>query len=172
MIKKTYLVFIVLILMISILAAGNPDIWMPLETLEGKWQAKNDGSIIYQEFQFTLDGKFILMNTKSVFEPSDKNPDGEIHEDIGVFSYDSQRKTHVLRAFYSEGFVNQYVLEKTSAEDHSLTFITEKTENAPEGTRAKLIIKFINDTEMEQSFFVAWPDKEYNCYSTNIFKKL
>ena len=40
------------------------------------------------------------MKTRSVFEPTEKNPKGEIHEDFGVFSYDRTRKTFVMRGFY------------------------------------------------------------------------
>ena len=39
------------------------------------------------------------MKTRSVFEPTEKNPKGEIHEDFGVFSYDRTRKTFVMREF-------------------------------------------------------------------------
>lgn len=41
----------------------------------------------------------------------------------------------VFRQFHSEGFVNQYILDKKDSEMNELTFISEQIENAPEGTK-------------------------------------
>jgi hypothetical protein len=152
-------------------ADADPDIWGPLIHLQGQWKAEDNESTVYQEFRFIMNGKFLLMKTKGIFKPTEKRPEGEIHEDMGVFSYDEERKTHLLRAFYSEGFVNQYTLENDPEGKSSLTFLSENIENAPLGTRAKLVIEFKQQGEMEQSFFVAWPDKEFSCFSMRRFKK-
>lgn len=150
---------------------ATADVWQPLRFLEGTWQGRGEGmsgqSTVTQEYEFVLGGKFLRMQTKAIFEPQEKNPDGEIHEDFAMFSYDKLRRTFVVRAFYVEGFVNTYVLSETSEDGKTFAFETESVENAPPGTRAKLIFKQVADGELEESFFVAFPGKEFGCFSTN-----
>jgi len=90
---------------------------------------------------------------------------------MGLFSFDQSRKTFVLRGFYIEGFVNTYVLDNISDDGKTFTFLTEHIENAPAGTKAKLIFKVINPDELEQSLHVAWPEREFSCYSLNRLKR-
>lgn len=170
---------ILVIFLLPVMALGQPgsdsDKWQPLKFLEGTWEGQGDGmsgvSTVTQEYQFILRGTFLLMKTKSIFKPQEKNPTGEIHEDWGIFSFDQSRKTFVLRGFYVEGFVNQYVLDSVSEDKTVFTFVTEQIENAPPGTKAKLIFKVLNKNEMEESFFVAFPGQEFSCYSINKLKR-
>ncbi len=168
---------IVLFLSSLIAFAGqteNSDIWEPLRYLEGAWVGQGDGmngvSTVTQEYRFILNGKYLRMATKSEFKPQEKNPKGEIHEDIGFFSYDQSRKKFILRGFYIEGFVIQYVGD-VSEDGKTITFETEAIENAPPGTRAKLVYKRKSDNELEECFFVAWPDKDFICMTTNKLKR-
>lgn len=169
-------VAIVLVLSNLIVFAGQNeiDIWEPLRYLEGAWVGQGDGmngvSTVMQEYGFIFNGKFLRMTSKSEFKPQEKNPEGEIHEDIGYFSFDRARKKFILRGFYIEGFVNQYVGD-VSVDGKTLTFETEAIENAPPGTRAKLVLKRISDNEFEESFFVAWPDRDFGCITTNRLKR-
>lgn len=173
--KKIIFFFSMILVMLLVLQAQENDVWQPLRFLEGKWEGQGDGmsgtSVVNQEYRFILKGKFLEMRTKAVFEPQEKNPEGEIHEDFGVFSYDQNRKLFVLRSFYVEGFVNQYILEGNSEDGMTFTFISEMIENAPAGTKAKLIFKRIGDDTMEQSFHVAFPGQEYGCLSVNTIKR-
>jgi hypothetical protein len=109
--------------------------------LEGTWEGKGEGmsgvSSVIQEYQFILDRRFLRMTTQSTFKPQEKNPKGEIHEDLGIFSFDQSRRVFVLRSFYVEGFVNQYVFNPFSENSESMEFVTESVENAPPGTKAK-----------------------------------
>jgi len=96
------------------------DIWKPLKFLEGTWGGGEPGvSKVTQVYKFVLNENFLHMKTRSVFEPTDKNPKGEIHEDFGIFSYDQGRKTFVMRGFYVEGFVNTYVMDVISEDGKS-----------------------------------------------------
>jgi hypothetical protein len=90
MIKKGLLFFIMFLVLISFLSAEHSDTWTSLESLEGRWQAKNEDSTITQEFKFILNKKILSMTTKAVFEPSEKRPGSEVHEDLGVFIFDTQ----------------------------------------------------------------------------------
>lgn len=175
--KKSILYSMILIIPVLIMAQSEQkaDIWQPLRFLEGSWQGGGDGmsghSEVTQKYEFILNGQFLQMQTKSVFEPQEKNPNGEVHKDLAFFSYDKSRKTFVLRAFYIEGFVNTYILSEISEDGAILTFETEAVENAPVGTKAKLVFKQISDNEIEESFFVAFPGQDLACYSTNRLKK-
>lgn len=77
----------------------------------------------------------------------------------------------MMRGFYVEGFVNTYVMENMSEDGKAFTFVTEHVENAPEGTKAKLEFKVLSADEMEQSFYVAFPGREFSCLFNNHLKK-
>ncbi|MBU4254365.1 MAG: hypothetical protein KJ727_07175 [Acidobacteria bacterium] len=151
------------------------DVWEPLRFLEGTWEGTGDGfsgqSVVEQSYTFILNGNFLQMQTRSEFKPQEKNPEGEIHEDMGIFSYDAGRKLFILRGFYIEGFVNQYVLETMPEDGKILEFMTETVENAPSGTKAKLVFNRIDMDKIERSFFVAWPGRDYSCFSVNTLVK-
>lgn len=160
---------LILLLPAAGLAQDTPDPWQPLRFLEGTWIGTGQGfsgaSDVTQTYEFILGGQFLQMATRSEFPPQEANPDGEIHEDMAIFSYDQARETHIMRGFYVEGFVNTYTLDEIT--DSTLTFNTIDVENAPPGTKARLVFKRISDTKLEQSFWVAFPGKELSCFSTN-----
>jgi len=169
----------VILLVLPLLGAAasqndKQDVWQPLRFLEGVWEGRGEGSsgvsAVVLVYRFILGGNFLQGTTKAQFEPQEKNPKGEVHEDIELLSYDQGRKIFVLRGFYSEGFVNHYV-GQISADGSTLTFETEAVENAPKGTRAKLVFLKKGPAELEQSFHVAWPGRDYACMSTNFLKK-
>ncbi len=171
------MIVIVLLLPVLLMAQTEqkPDAWKPLRYLEGTWVGHGEGmsgaSSVTQDYNFILNSQYLQMKTRSVFKPQEQNPKGEVHEDMGIFSFDGSRKKFVMRGFYVEGFVNQYVLDSITDDGSLLTFVTENIENAPAGTKAKLIFKRISDEELEQSFFVAFPGQEFSCYSVNKLKK-
>lgn len=152
---------------------ANP--WDHLRFLEETWEGTGDGmsgvSSVIQNYLFVLNGQFIRMTTKSVFKPQEKNPKGEVHEDFGFFSFDRARNVFVLRSFYVEGFVNQYIFNPESQNGNIIDFATESVENAPPGTKAKLVFNKISEDKIEQSFHVAFPGQEFSCFSTNILQR-
>jgi len=172
--KRTVAVLFLSSLLAFASQSEKNDIWEPLRYLEGVWIGQGNGmsgvSTVTQEYQFILNGEFLRMTTKSEFKPQEKNPKGEIHEDISFFSFDRSRKKFILRGFYIEGFFNQYVGE-VSEKEKTITFETEAIENAPQGTRAKLVFQKLCRDELEQSFFVAWPGRDFSCMSTNQLKR-
>lgn len=151
------------------------DPWETLSFLEGTWTGTGDGmsgtSTVEVKFEFVLGGKFLKVTTRSVFEPQEKNPKGEVHEDIGFISYNQAREVFVFRAFYIEGFVNTYVLSENPDDGNTLTFITEHVEGGPPGTKAKLVFTKKDDGSLEEGFFVAFGGQEYGCFSTNQLTK-
>jgi len=78
-----------------------------------------------------------------VYPQQEKNPKGEVHEDLGL-SYDGKRKKFVLRQFHVEGFVNEYVEQEITADGKTLRFVTERIENIPDGWRGRETYKILN----------------------------
>ncbi len=173
--KKILILILLLPALFSAQTDQKKDVWQSLKVLEGIWEGQGDGmsgiSQVTQEYKFILKGKFLQMKTSSIFEPQEKNPRGEHHEDMAVFSYDQNRKKFILRSFYIEGFVIQYLLDDMGEEEKTLTFVSENVENGPPGTKARLVFKFTKDDEMEQSFFVAFSGSEFSCFVVNNLKR-
>jgi hypothetical protein len=179
------------ILIFAILAAAGPvlsgavqektapaapaDPWAPLRFFVGTWEGQGEGSPGLgrgvQTFEFILRGAFLHVRNKAVFDPQEKNPSGEVHEDWGVFSYDKSRKTFVLRQFHVEGFVNQYVLEALPADGKTFVFVSEAIENIPPGFRARLSYRLVGPDSFEQTFDLASPGQDFQCYSKGIMQR-
>lgn len=173
--KKAVFLICLLPLLVFSHSEQKMDVWKPLRFLEGTWEGTGDGfsgqSTVIQIYSFILNENFILMKTRSEFKPQEKNTEGEIHEDLGIFSYDTIRKKYILRGFYVEGFVNQYLLETVPEDGKILEFITETVENAPPGTKARLVFRRTAPETIEQSFFVAFPGRDESCFSVNSLVK-
>lgn len=155
--------------------AAPADVWAPLRFFVGSWIGQGEGTPGMgkgvQTFEFILRGTFLHVRNKAVFDPQDKNPKGEVHEDWGVFSYDKARKAFVLRQFHVEGFVNQYVLEDPGPDAKTFVFISEAIENIPAGFRARLTYRVLDPDSFEQSFDLAPPGQEFTCYSKGVMKR-
>lgn len=175
--RKRVIILILFVLPLWVMAdvAEKPDTWKPFRYFVGKWKGKGEGmsgiSTGKQEFKFVLNGKYLKVKNKAVFEPQEKNPKGEVHEDFGFFSFDKIRKKFVFRQFHIEGFINQYVLESISDDNKTFTFVSEQIENGPPGLKAKLIYKILSEDEFQLSFELAFPGKDFACYSTGKMKR-
>ena len=88
-----------------------------------------------------------------------------MHEDIGYFSYDKARKKFKLRQFHIEAFVNTFVLDSISADKKTIVFISEDIENIPKGFRAKETYRLVSDNEIEETFEIAEPGKDFAVYT-------
>jgi len=149
------------------------DVWAPLHPLIGEWQGTGaEGkSKVEARYQFVLADKYVEVWHRSVFEPTERNPEGEVHEDKGFISFDANREKFVFRQFHVEGFVNTYALDSLSADGKTIVFNSEAIENAPAGTRAKIEITVSNEDELTAVFHVAWPKSDFQCYSRNHLKR-
>jgi len=153
----------------------SADVWGPLQFLVGNWEGSGEGrpgkSRVRRQYQFVLNGKFLQVKNKSVYDTQEKNPSGEVHEDWGFFSFDRNRGTFVFRQFHVEGFVNQYVLEVPADADQPLRFVSEAIENTPAGWRARETYKKISDDEFIETFDLAEPGKDLEPYTENHFRR-
>jgi len=149
--------------------ATPPDRLALLGPLIGKWTGTTEGEpgrgTVEREYERVLGARFVQVKNVSTYPPQEKNPKGERHEDLGLFSYDSARKAILFRQFHVEGFVNQYVLVPASPPDR-LVFTTEAIENIPPGWRARETY-VIGADRLEEIFELAEPGKDFALYSRN-----
>jgi hypothetical protein len=157
-------------------AGEKPDPWQPLRFFAGRWEGTGEGrwgrSTVEREYEFVLGGKFLFARNKSVYPPQEKNPEGEVHTDWSMISYDTGRKTFVLRQFHDEAFVNRFVLQDPPAAGQALVFTTEHIENFIPGWRARETYRILGADAFEEVFALAPPEGEFKPYVTNRFKRV
>jgi hypothetical protein len=142
------------------------------EFLIGHYAGTGEGfssgqSRIQSSFEYVMDKKYIKVTNHSVFEPNEENPEGSMHEDWGIISYDRNRKAYVFRQFHSEGYVNQYVLNDSLSNDTTFIFESEDIENFVEGGTARFTIHKHKKGKIETVFDVSFPGRGYTCYGRN-----
>ena len=142
-----------------------------LSFLIGAWTGDGESfgqtAAVEHRFEYILQNKFIQSRTRSVSRNSD-GESTEIHEDMGVFSYDSDRDVVVLREFYTEGYVNTYLMEETET---GFVFTTERTESAG-GLMARLSFTVLSDDVFEETLELAGPGKEFSHCLRNVMKRV
>ncbi len=144
-------------------------IWLPLKPFIGQWVGEGGGGPgtgkYERSYQFILNKNFIEIRNRSEFQPTDKNPKGEVHEDLGYFSYDKGLKKFKLRQYHIESFVNEYVLDSISPDKKTMVFVTYEIENIPKGFQAKESYRLLSENEIEETFSIAEPGKSFEVYS-------
>jgi hypothetical protein len=152
-----------------------PDVWAPFKFFVGQWEGRGEGQggITHglQEWEFVLGGKFLQVRNEARFDPQEKNPKGQVHEDWGFISYDRTRKAYVFRQFHIEGFVNQYVCAALEADGKTFVFLSEAIENLPPGFKARLTYRILDENSFEQTFDLAPPGQEMSCYSKGVMTR-
>ena len=150
--------------------------WHLVEPLVGTWKGEGRGPAGVSEVELAcervLAGRFLSLRAKAVFAGNEAHPEGEVHEDWAMLSYDSGREVFVLRGFYSEGYVNTYVLDMERAYDGELVFTSESSENAPPGMRARLTMTLVEGDVLEESLELALPGGDFSlCVSTSLERR-
>ena len=142
----------------------------------GKWSGTGQGkagvSTTEREYAFVLGGNYIHASNRSVFEPQEKNPKGETHENVDYYSWDAGREKIVLRQFHVEGFTNTYVLDSVSEDGKEFVFVTEHIENGPPGMSARLVLKIEGGDVFSERFELSMGGGEYSCMITNMMKRV
>jgi len=156
------------------LAAGSSaqtpvdDPWGPLRHLEGQWEGAIEGRLGtgtgLREYEFVLGGQFLLSRHASVRLPQEKSPGGDHHQELAVFSYDTERQSIVLREFMSEGVVPRSLCALTG---DRVVCTTEHVESGP-GIRARLTLDFESPHAFTETYELAFPrDETLKHYFTN-----
>lgn len=149
---------------LSAIEADAADPLAPIRVLLGEWEGSGTGfggeSRVRHSYQFILQDQFIHSTTDAKFQPKEDGTPGEIHEDWGFFSFDSDREKIVFRQFLSEGFVNTYVLGDAEPGAGVLVFTSESTEGAG-GMAARLTFTFDGMNAYRLVLELAPPGKDF-----------
>ena len=152
-------------------AIAQSDPWAAVRLFEGQWEGPTSGKpgkgYTSREYRFELNGKFLAQRDRSVYQSGAKPL---VHEDFGYFSYDTNLKKVVWRQFHSEGMVNEYLLDSIGPDGNSLEFVTTKIENLP-GFRAWKLYRFLSTNEVEETFWLAAPGKDFELYTEAHLKR-
>ena len=138
-----------------------------LKQLVGTWEGEIDGKLGkgkgVRHYEMILGGRFLLCRHRSVRVPQEKSPKGDQHEELGVFSFDSERKTIVYREFMSEGVVVRSPCEVAGSR---VVCTSEAVESGP-GIRARLVLEIADRYRFTETYELGWPGKEMEHYFTN-----
>lgn len=166
------------LLLLSPISAQTPtrsDVWEPLKYFVGRWEGAGSGkpgsSTIEREYRMVLKDKFMKVENRSTYAPQPQNPKGEIHEDVGMISFDKARKQFVVRQFHVESFVIHYVVASISDDRKTIVFTSESIENIPNGWRARETYKISGPDEFTEVFELAGPGKDFEVYSEGRFQR-
>jgi hypothetical protein len=141
----------------------------PIAFMIGRWQGTSQGQpgngTLEREYVRILNSRFIQERSRSVYPAQDRNPKGETHEHVSIFSFDKSRGRIVFRQFHTEGFVNQYIATTPALVDGTIVFTSEAIENIPAGWRARETYVRLGPDELEELFELAEPGKDFEPYS-------
>jgi hypothetical protein len=139
-----------------------------LEFFLGRWSGTAEGQpgkgTVSREYATLLRSKIIQSKHQGVYPPQPANPKGEVHEDTGIYSFDTNTKRIRFRQFHVEGFVVHYVLEPQSTPG-TFVFVSEAIENIPVGYRSRETHVVLSPDEFEEVFELAEPGKDFQMYS-------
>ncbi len=172
------IIFILSLLPLLICAQEKeePNLWEPFDFFIGSWIGDETGKAGIgkgeRTYKYIMDNKYIYFKNISRFEPQEKNPNGETHEDWTFFSYDQNRELFVIREFHIEGYVNRYILDSLSTDHRTFIFISESSENSPPGLRARLTYKIKNRNEFTEIFEMAMPGKDFSIWLRNFWRRI
>jgi hypothetical protein len=171
-------IFWFLIISSSLFAQENnteEDIWEQFRYFEGEWTGKETGKagvgVGERTFEFIMNETYLYYKNVSRFEPQEKNPKGETHEDWTFFSFDKNRRKYILREFHSEGFVNQYVLDHVSKDNHSFVYVSENIENGIPGLKTRVTYKILNSHKFKEIFELAFSGEDFTVWLENIWTR-
>lgn len=143
------------------------DHWGPLKLLVGTWEGEISGKLGtgkgLRRYRFILGNQFLESRHVSVRLPQEKSPEGDQHEELGVFSYDSQQKRLVYREFMKEGVVVQSACK---IDGMKVVCTSEQVENGP-GIRARLTLEISDAYRFTEIYELGWPGREIEHYFTN-----
>ena len=164
-----YVRILPLVVLLAVSAGAQSDPWSNVRVFEGKWEGSITGKpgkqFSSREYQFLLHDTFLSQRDHSVYEAKSADEMPKIREDFGYFSYDRILKQIVWRQFHSEGFVNEYRLESVSTDGKALEFVTVRIENLAPGWRAKKSYRVLSADEIEETFSLAPPGKDFDVYT-------
>ncbi len=156
----------------SACADDAADAWRHYRPLVGHWIGAGSGfgvvSDVEHHWEFVIHDKFLRLQTRSTARQEDGA--GEVHEDVGYLSQDTDRSAFVFRQFLSEGSVNTFDMSTTDREPATLLFGVRESESAG-GMRVQMRLTFLSANEYEMVLELAGPGKDFSPCQTMRMKR-
>jgi hypothetical protein len=143
------------------------DALKPLEWLLGKWEGSASGEPgsgkQQRRYELVLRGEFIMGSNHTIWVPKAGETEGEVHEDISVFSFDRTAGHFVMHMFYVERFVGEFVAAEQT-DPNQWVFTAARLQNGPAGMQARETFTRQADT-LDSRFDLAMPGKGWAPYT-------
>lgn len=163
-------------LLAVVVQGAAPKALADLSWMVGEWEGVGEGepgtSGSERHIDSYLDGKYIRAQGRSVYPKQEKNPKGEIHEQLVLWSFDNARSAIVMREFDTLGFVGTYVLDKAASKPDRWVLVAESLENVPQGLKARYVITRVSDDEYHELLELDENGKGFEPYVKNRFLKV
>lgn len=163
-------------LLSSTATAQTADGLAEMRWLIGDWTGKGEGepgiSTSKRHAEAILGNRYLRVNGRSEYPKQERNPKGEVHAEMDMWSYDRARKAIVLRQFDTLGFVSTYVLDRAASTPDRWVLNAEHLENVPQGWRARYTFTRKSATEYEEMLELDGDGKGFRPYVTNRFLRV
>ena len=165
-------------LCVAVAGAAEPakDGLAELRWMQGEWRGVGEGepgtSGSERHIDAYLENKYIRATGRSVYPKQEKNPKGEVHEQLNLWSYDRARSAIVLREFDTLGFIGTYVLDKAASAPDRWVLVAESLENVPKGWKARYVFTRKSEDEYHEMLELDADGKGFQPYVTNHFLKV
>ena len=175
--QKPVLVGVCLVVwaLVGVAQQGKPDPWQPVRFLAGTWDGTATGvggaGTARRTYAFVLNNRYLHEKNVTTYPPQEMNKAGEVHEHWSFISYDRARGVLVLRQFHPEGFVNQYVVNRSETTPKKLVFDSERFENYDNNARARETYDIISGDEFIETFELGDAGQPLQVYSRTHFNR-
>ena len=160
----------------SVAAEPAKDGLAELRWMKGDWRGVGEGdpgtSGSERHTDSYLNNKYIRASGSSVYPKQEKNPKGEVHAQLNLWSFDRGRSAIVMREFDTLGFVGTYVLDKAASAPDRWVLVAESLENVPKGWKARYVVTRKSDDEYHEMLELDPDGKGFKPYVTNRFLKV
>jgi len=156
-------------------AASASAPWKPFSDLSGllgHWSgtATSGGRVGGRVVRFTIElaGTTLVERGSTVFPAEEGKPEESI-EEIGVWTYDRERRKYVAWYFFSTGVSG--VFEAEIREDGSIRLVAPALLNHEAGARARLTLRKAGEAGLEVAMDLAPPGKDFVAYQSSSLKR-
>jgi hypothetical protein len=155
--------------------APAPPAWRPfgdLAWLVGHWSgtASSGGRVGGRVVRFTMElsGSTLMARGSTIF-PAEEGRTEESLEEVGIWTYDRERRKYVASYFFSTGVSG--VFEAEIREDGSIRLVAPSLLNYEAGARARLTLRKAGETGLEIAMDLAPAGKDFVAYQASSLRK-